>query len=189
VGDPAAGASALGWALTAMGNATERLGRVRAWDRPRACAVIGEAVWWVTMVDATLVRHHPQAYDAVLAGKTPAQRELIEGTLAGLRFVRNQIGGDADLARFIEPGAAGPDSAKGGVTGWAWKPVPEPALGSLAARGRAWETMRYRAYQAQLAGHPIGETFERAAGFVQLAAAQAASPTGRQESLAGQHRR
>jgi hypothetical protein len=60
-GDPAAGASALVWSITAMSEATDRLPRVRAWNRPRAFAVISEAVWWVTIVDATLVRHHPDA--------------------------------------------------------------------------------------------------------------------------------
>jgi hypothetical protein len=29
---------------------------------------------------------------------------------------------------------------------------------------------RYRAYQAELAGHTVGETFGRAAAFLQLAA-------------------
>src|SRR5437899_12165229 len=78
-GDLKAGASALVWAITAMSDTTGRLPRVRAADRPRALAVIGEAVWWVTIVDATLVRHHPQAYDAVMAGQSAAQRELTEG--------------------------------------------------------------------------------------------------------------
>ena len=33
--------------------------RGRAWDKPRAFfGLIGEAVWWVTIVDGTLVRHH-----------------------------------------------------------------------------------------------------------------------------------
>jgi hypothetical protein len=32
---------------------------------------------------------------------------------------------------------------------------------------------RYRAYQAQLAGHTIGETFARAAAFLKLTAAHA----------------
>jgi len=36
---------------------------------------------------------------------------------------------------------------------------------------------RYRAYQAQLAGHTIGETFGRAAEFLKLAAANALSAT------------
>ena len=72
VGDPKAGASALVWSITAMSDTTDRLTRVRAADRPRAFTVISEAVWWVTMVDATLVRHHPDAYDGVLAGQSPA---------------------------------------------------------------------------------------------------------------------
>src|SRR2546421_411916 len=79
-GDLKAGTSALQWSITAMSDTTERLPRMAAWDRPRAFAVIGEAVWWVTIVDATLVRHHPDAYDAVMAGQPPGQRELIDGT-------------------------------------------------------------------------------------------------------------
>jgi hypothetical protein len=48
--------------------------------------------------------------------------------------------------------------------------VPEPDLGSLPPRGQAWEMTRYGAYQAQLAGHTIGETFGEAAAFLKLAA-------------------
>jgi hypothetical protein len=171
VGDLTVGASALVWSITAMSDATDRLPRVRARDQARAVAVIGEAVWWITIVDATLVRHHPDAYDTVMAGQTPAQRQLVEGTLTGLRFVRNQIGDEADLGEFIEPGEAGPGAAEGRITGWTWKPVPEPALGLRTPRGQAWEMTRYQAYQAQLAGHTIGETFGRAAEFLKLAAA------------------
>src|SRR5260370_1790398 len=173
MGDLKAEPSALVWAITAMSDTTERLPRVQAWDRPRAFAVVGEAVWWVTIVDATLVRHHPDAYDSVREGQAPEQRQLVERTLAGLRFVRNRIGDEADLDDFIEPGEAGPGAAEGHITGWTWKPVPEPALASLAPRGQAWEMTRYRAYQAQLAGHTTGETFGRAAKFLKLAAANA----------------
>ena len=178
MGDPAAGASALVWSITVMSEAAGRLTRVRAWDRPRAFAVISEAVWWVTIVDATLVRHHPDAYDTAMTGQAPAQRQLVEGTLAGLRFVRNRIGDEADLGEFIEPGDAGPGAGQRRITGWAWKPMPEPALGSLPPRGQAWEMTRYRAYQSQLAGHTIGETFGRVAEFLQLAAADTSAITG-----------
>jgi hypothetical protein len=177
MGDLEAGASALDWSVTAMSDTMERLPRVTVWDRPRAFAVIGEAVWCVTIVDATLVRHHPQAYDGVLAGQAPAQRELTEGTLTGLRFVRNRIGGQAGLAEFIEPGEPGPGAGEGRITEWVWKPVPEPALASLSPRGRAWEMTRYRAYQAHLAGHTLGEIFGRAAAFLKQAAANAHSIT------------
>ena len=165
------GSSALAWSITAMSDATDRLSLVQAWDRPRAFAVIGEAVWWITIVDATLVRHHPDAYDAVMTGQTPAQRQLVEGTLTGLRFVRNLIGDEADLADFIEPGQAGPGEAEGRITGWTWTPVPEPAMESLTPRGQAWEMTRYQAYQALLADHTIGESFDRAAEFLKLATA------------------
>ena len=177
MGDLNAGASALQWAITAMGDTTDRLPQVGAWDRPRAFAVIGEAVWWVTMVDATLVRHHAGAYDAAMAGKAPAQRQLVEETLAGLRFVRNQIGGKADTGEFIEPGEAGPGTGDGRITGWRWKPAPEPALASLPPRGQMWEMTRYQAYRARLAAHTIGEVFGPAAAFVKLAAAYAPSIT------------
>ena len=174
-GDLKAGASALAWSVTAMSDTTGRLPRVRAWDRPRAFAVIGEAVWWVTIVDATLVRHHPDVYDSVMARQPPAERRLIEGTLTGLRFLRNRIGDEADLGEFIEPGEAGQGAGERRITGWTWKPVPEPALTSLPPRGQAWEMTRYRGYQAHLAGHTIGETFGRAAEFLKLAAANATS--------------
>lgn len=174
-GDLKAGTTALRWSITAMSDTTERLTRTAAWDRPRAFAVIGEAVWWVTIVDATLVRHHPDAYDAAMAGQTPARRQLIEGTLAGLRFVRNRIGDEADLVEFIEPGGCGPDSGEGPITGWTWKPVPEPRLASIPPRGQSWGKTRYQAYQARLAGQTIGETFARAAAFLKLAVADAPS--------------
>ena len=170
-GDQAGGASALLWSVTAMSDTTARLAQVRAADQPRAFAVIGEAVWWVTIVDATLVRHHPDAYDDVMAGQGMARRRLIEETLGGLRFVRNRIGDEADLAEFIEPGDAGPGAGEGRIRGWTWKPAPAPALGSLAQRAQAWEITRYQAYQAQLAGHTVGATFGRAAEFLKLAAA------------------
>jgi hypothetical protein len=123
---------ALRWSITAMSDTAQRLSQVAAWDRARAFAAIGEAVWWVTIVDATLVRHHLTAYDDAMAGQTLAGRQLVEQTLAGLRFVRNRIGDEADLAEFIEPGESGPDTSEGGVTGWIWKPAPEPKLASLS---------------------------------------------------------
>lgn len=173
-GDPGAGQCALGWSLTAMREATGRLAKASGADPARAITVVSEAVWWVTIVDATLVRHDPQAYDNVIAHQAPAQRQLIEETLAGLRFIRNQIGGQADLAEFLKLGEPGQDDdAQAGIAGWVWRPVPKPALASLSARGQAWEMTRYRAYQAHLASHLIGDTFRRAAAFLTLAAANA----------------
>jgi len=171
MGDPRTDASALLWSITAMSETTARLAQTATWDRARAYAAVGEAVWWVTLVDATLVRHHPDPYDNVMASQSPARREQIEATLAGLRFVRNRIAGEADLATFIQAAAPGRDPDNGHVTAWTWKPVPPPALASLPPRAQAWEQARYRAYHAQLAGHTLGEVFRRAATFLTLTAA------------------
>jgi hypothetical protein len=171
-GDLAAGTSALVWSVTAMSQSTQLLSQAETADLARGLTLISEAIWWVTIVDATLVRHHPAPYDRVMAGQGPAQREQVEETLAGLRFVRNKIGGGAGLGEFAGPGTSSPDTGEGRVTGWMWRPVPESVLGSLpSTRGRAWEKTRYSAYQAQLAGHTIGETLGRAAAFLKLAAA------------------
>jgi hypothetical protein len=171
--DPLAEVNALQWSITAMSDTTGRLPRIRASDRRRAFTVIGEAVWWVTIVDGTLVRYHPEAYDRVLAGQPAAERRLIEETLAGLRYVRNRMGHDVDHVDFIRPEATPPGGGAGRITDWRWNCLPEPAFASLSPRGQAWEMTRYQAYQARLAGRAVGETFERAAAFLRLAAARA----------------
>jgi hypothetical protein len=166
--------SALDWSIVAMREATDRLRRVRASSGPQAFAAISEAVWWVTIVDGTLMRYHPEAYDRAMAGLTPAERCRTEGTFTGLRFVRNWMGYHVDHADFIQPRAPRSGPAIGRLIAWTWKSLPEPALASLQPRGREWEMSRYRAYQAELAGHTIGEVFARAAEFLTLAAAAAA---------------
>jgi hypothetical protein len=55
--------------------------------------------------------------------------------------------------------------------------LPEPALITFTPRGRDWELTRYRAYQARLAGHPVGETFTQAAKFLRLVAEGSLSRT------------
>jgi hypothetical protein len=98
---------------------------------------------------------------------------MIETTLAGLRFVRNQMGHQLDPADFIGPAPGRPGGDQDRVAAWIWTSLPEPRLDSLSPSGRAWERARYQAYQAQLAGHPVGDTFGRAAAFLKLAAADA----------------
>jgi hypothetical protein len=173
-GDPAAQVSALGWSVTAMGEAADRLGTPSAWNEVRAFGAVSEAVWWVTIVDATMVRFHPEAYDGVLAGFIPAKRRLVEETLEGLRFVRNQVGGGGQVD-IVRPGEA--ESGHGGIAGWTWAPLPKPLLASLLPRGQAWEMSRYQAYQARLAGHTIGATFGRAVEFLRQAAEKASCLT------------
>jgi hypothetical protein len=181
--DPAAEVQALEWSVTAMRDVTGRLSGSRTQDQARALTMVGEAVWWVTIVDARLVRHHLDVYDGVMARQAPAERRLIEGTLAGLRFVRNQMGVEAGHVDFVEAGPAsaggrpGLDDGEREVSAWRWRRMPEPALGSPAERGQAWEMARYRAYDAHLAGETIGEVFGRAAAFLDRAAGEAASVT------------
>jgi anti-sigma B factor antagonist len=176
LGDPAVQASALSWSLAAMSEATALLPAAKPRDLPQAFAAIGEAVWWITMVDATLLRHHPAVYDSVLAARTPAARtpagrQLIVETLAGLRFVRNWISRETGLQEAI-------DASKGWrITGWTWKPASEPALAWLPPPAQAWELTRHRAYQARLAGHTIGTTFGNAVTFLAFTGADAASIT------------
>ena len=164
--DLPAEAGTLDWSIAAMRDTTDRLLRASAWHQPHGFALISEAVWWVTMVDAAFVRYQPDTYHNVLASHGATERRVIERTFGGLRFVRNRMGYYEDHADFIQP----PEGSSGPLADWTWRPVPEPGLASLPARGQEWEMTRYRAYQAQLAGHTVGETFGRAAVFLQLAA-------------------
>src|SRR4029077_3430782 len=59
--DPPAEGGALRWTITAMRETIDPVLRARGWARPHALWVNREGVWWVTMVDATLVRYHPDA--------------------------------------------------------------------------------------------------------------------------------
>jgi hypothetical protein len=168
-GVAAAPAVAIDWSVIAMTEAAGRLAAAGSWDLHRVAAAVGETVWWVTLVDATLVRYHPRDYESALAGKTVRRRKT-EGTLEGLRYVRNQLGKSVDPAEFVCPAVG--DSGAGG---WVWRPLPEPGLEGLAARSRHWELSRYQAYQGRLAERDIARTFARCAEFL----AQAADLVGR----------
>ena len=54
---------------------------------------------------------------------------------------------------------------------------PRGRFGLPVGYGQAWEMSRYRAYQAHLAGHTVGETLGRATAFLKLAGANASSIT------------
>jgi hypothetical protein len=163
-GVAAAPSVAIGWSVTAMAEAVARLAVTSSWELPRVATAVGETVWWVTLVDATLVRYHPGAYDKALASEAVHRHEA-EGTLAGLRYVRNQLGRSADPAGFVQPASADDRAC------WTWRPLPEPQLGAFTTRARQWEMSRYRAYQARLAGRDIAQTFDLCASFLTSAAA------------------
>ena len=155
--------------MTAMRETTDRLLLAAGWDVPHAYAAITEAVWWVTMVDATLVRYRPDTYSEALAGHPPADRKIIEDTFGGLRFVRNRLGYQADHDEFIRPRLGRAGTASGRIAAWTWRPMRKPALATLPVRSQEWELTRFSAYQAQLAGHRLEDTFGPAAAFLVLA--------------------
>lgn len=164
-------ADTLDWSITAMWQATDRLRGVPGFGGHAGFAIVGEAVWWVTMVDATLVRYHADAYNELLAGLPAPERAITEDTFGGLRFVRNRMAYD-DLSLFIQPAAselgvaAGAGQIAGTVGSWTWVSVPKPVVPALSARGQQWEMSRYRSYRARLAGRPVGQTFDRATAFL-----------------------
>jgi hypothetical protein len=168
--DAAAEERALEWSLAGMCDATERLTLCGPEDAEVAFSAVAEAVWWVTIIDARLIRQYMDIYDSVLDAHAAAQRTAIEGTLAGLRFVRNQTSSDTLGADFISPPAG--TNGHGTTGAWHWNRIPEPALDLLPDDVRSWEQTRFHAYQTRLAGYSIGEVFLRATGFLNLAAAR-----------------
>lgn len=170
--DAAAEERALEWSLTGMRHVMERLVVDHPADEPAAFGAIAEAVWWVTIIDARMIRQYMDIYDAVLAGQVQDQQPMVEGTLAGLRFVRNQLGEDTPRPGFIDPPAAA--GSRDAVTAaWRWRHLPEPALAQLPAHGQPWEMTRYQAYEHWLAGESVSLVFHRAASFLNLAASRA----------------
>ena len=153
--------AALDWSLTAMSEAAGRLARARTLDPRHAAVAVSDATWWVTIVDSTLVRYLPGSYDATMDAQPPQQRTEIELTLAGLRYVRNQMGIHLDPVEFI---------TQRGVS-LVWSLLPPPHDEELSPRGQDWERGRYLAYQERLAGHSVTRTFALAARFLRLAAA------------------
>ena len=150
--------AALDWSVNAMTEVTERLAEHSATAGSAVVIAVSDATWWVTLVDATLVRYHPAGYDATLNSLPADEREEIERTLAGLRFVRNQMGVHLDPAEFLAD--------------LTWNPLPEPDTRDLTPRGQDWERSRYRAYQERLAGRPVPRAFTLSARFLRLAAAR-----------------
>jgi hypothetical protein len=175
--DAAAEDRALDWSIAGMRDVTERLSLDRPADAAAAFTAVAEAVWWVTIIDARLVRQYTDLYDDVLAAHAAVQRPVIEGTLAGLRFVRNTMSFPRERADFIRPPAY-PGGDGGVLAAWTWQRMPEAALGPLPATMRPWEANRHRAYRAWLADRTVGEVFGRAAAFLNRAASKAVPSAG-----------
>ena len=121
-------------------------------------------MWWVTLVDATLVRYHPRDYEKALADKDRAAAEDRGGRWKASVTCATS---------WESPSNRTSSSARphDGGSGWSWRPLPEPALDALAPRARQWELSRYHAYQERLAGRDIARTFARCTEFLAQAAA------------------
>lgn len=177
-GVAAAPVAAIDWSVIAMAEAADRFAWATEWDLVHAATAVSETVWWITLVDATLVRYQPGGYENTLAALGPGRRRKTEETLAGLRYVRNQLGCSVDPASLIRPlrrgdGASDGSGGTGGTgdaTAWTWNSLPEPDLTQLPEGSRRWEMGRYRDYQARLAGHDVARVFARCAGFLERAA-------------------
>jgi hypothetical protein len=155
----------LSWSVSAMNDAAERLRKASGRDLPEALALVSESVWWINLVEATVMRTRQAAYDQALTNLGPAQRRATEGTFAGLRFVRNWLGYHADPADFIQPGQ---DKGEGEVpvSAWAWTFLPVPGLGAMSPGNRQADAVRYRQYCKYLARKPISETITCAVAFL-----------------------
>ncbi|MGH3185822.1 MAG: hypothetical protein ACRDPY_34685 [Streptosporangiaceae bacterium] len=159
------GDTALSWSVSAMNDTIHRLCKATGIDLPESLALVSESVWWVTLVDATMIRYHEAVYDRALTGLGQAARSTTEGTFSGLRFVRNWMGYHVDPADFIQP-QDDPDGGEASVAAWRWNSLPSLELGAVAPNGRRWEAARYRHYNAYLAREPLGETMTRAVSFL-----------------------
>jgi hypothetical protein len=149
-----------------MANTVQRLDSAAATDLPEALTVISEAVWWITIVDATMKRYHPGVYDDALAELDPAARRAAEGTFAGLRFVRSEMGYRADPCDFIRPQPGKGGAGEAAVAAWIWKPVPAPELEPVLRPSRAWEISPHQQYRTYLANHPVEQTISRVAALL-----------------------
>jgi hypothetical protein len=158
--DPYRPTIAIGWSIESMNRAADRVNMVPPHDAVGAFAAIGETLWWVTLVNDTLRRRHPDAYDHALNLQTPRVQDVIEG----LRSIRHRLGHEVDLVEIIELVAARPDVyGDGRVTAWRWRAVPPPT------RSDGRDLKGYAAYQFAVEGRNIVDTFTQALCFLRQA--------------------
>lgn len=159
--------TALDWSVAAMDAATDRVNRIHAFGLEEAFAAIGEAVWWITVVDDNIRARYGKAYGRATRATSPSPTE----TMRGLRSARNRICHEVEVVDFIAPIGSRPDRGDGRISAWTWQSVPPPR--SHAARDIAG----HRAYESALAGQNIVYTFGLATGFLQLAQRVARDPS------------
>ncbi len=152
---------ALHWSMQAALAATDRVNRISSLDLPKAFAAIGEAVWWITIVNDSLKHSHKDDYATAVGLTTPSPSE----TLDGMRSVRNRIGHEVDLMDFVYPAATRESSPNGRITAWAWRSVAAPNRGQRAEKQHTRDLKLHNAYEAVLAGQNVIQAFTSATGF------------------------
>ncbi len=140
---------AVDWSIEAMDDATLRVNQTT--DPRSAFATIGEAVWWITVVDKTF--ENTAEYRLAVP---PGQHA--SNVLAGLRSVRNRIGHDVNIVDFAGLAAVRADPGDGRIAAWVWQPVPPPVTNRLR------EQQNYEAYSIALEGRTVVEAFSIASG-------------------------
>jgi hypothetical protein len=141
--------------------ATDRVNRISSLDLPKAFAAIGEAVWWITIVNDSLKHGHENEYTTAVRLTSPSPSE----TLDGMRSVRNRIGHEVDLVDFVYPAATRDSSPDGRITAWAWRSVAAPTRGKRSENEHARDLKLHKAYEAALAGQNVIQAFTLATGF------------------------
>ena len=116
-----------------------------------AFAAIGEAVWWITVVDKTFEKTTEYG-NAILAGQHPSQ------VLAGLRSICNRMAHDVDLVDFAGLEAVRPDPGDGRIAAWVWQRVSPPVTKSSR------EYRNYEEYCTALGARAVVEAFTVASG-------------------------
>ncbi len=149
-----------------MHDAADRVNRIRASELSEAFAAIGEAVWWITLVDDNIRARHGKAYSRAARATAPNPTD----TMRGLRSARNRICHEVEVVEFIVNIGSRSDRGDRRISAWAWQSVPPPR--SRAARDIAGHT----AYETALVGHNIVYTFGLATGFLNLALTAARDP-------------
>lgn len=154
---------ALFWSINAMQVAGLRVDEARY--NGEAFAAIGEAVWWVTVVDKTLEK--TEAYKRVVDGGQYIGTDngpFIRNILRGLRSVRNRIGHEVTITDFVnfhyERKAKGLPEFR--VT--TWKAIGPPA------RNVAHALDNHQAYVDAMEGERVWEAFSVAGHYLGLIA-------------------
>ena len=114
----------------------------------KAFAAIGEAVWWISVVDSTL--RQTAAYKSLMD-----DGPWIKETLSGIRSVRNRIGHEASIVDFVDlDHLMHLSSEKRVLSFWTWKAVSSPK--------RSGHEADHQAYVSALQGKLVFDTFRTA---------------------------